>query len=93
MHVVIRRYTSAAALADALSKRQQEVRDLIQGVPGFVAYYAVQDGDGVATITVCQGPEGTSESSRRAAEWVKQNLGGSAVSAPQITEGDTFIAF
>lgn len=93
MHVVIRRYTGAAALADAMQRRQQEVRDLIRGVPGFVAYYAIQDGDGIATITVCQGAEGTTESTRRAADWVRQNLGGSPVGAPQVTEGDTFLAF
>ena len=77
-------------------RRYQEVRDLISTVPGFRAYYAARAGSGgaVTTVTICDGKEGTDESVRRAAEWVRTNLtGASSISAPEITEGETYINF
>ncbi|MEA2584913.1 MAG: hypothetical protein QOF33_2998 [Thermomicrobiales bacterium] len=93
MYVVIRRYSNATALADAMQQSEQEVRSLLEGVPGFVAYYATRDGGNVATITVCQDRAGTEESTRRAREWVSQNLSGATIGAPEVTEGETFIQF
>ena len=58
-----------------------------------MAYYAIRAGDELATVTVCDDQTGTQESSRRAAEWVRQNLTGTTVAAPEITEGEAFIQF
>jgi len=95
MYVVVRRYTGASALIDAMIQRRQEVRDLISTVPGFKAYYAARTGDGgsVATITICDSKDGTDESIRRAAEWVGANLVGASINRPEITEGETYIDF
>jgi hypothetical protein len=93
MYMVARRYADAAALADAMAKRSSEVEELLRGVPGFVAYYAIRDGATVTTVTVCQDREGTQESTRRAADWVKANLAGTSVGAPMVTEGEAFILF
>lgn len=91
MYVVVRSWTNASALADAMQERQQEVEDLIGGVPGFVAYYATRAGDSVTTVTVCESQAGTQESTRRAGEWVKNNLADANLGAPHITEGETFL--
>jgi hypothetical protein len=48
--------------------------------------------DGGSTITVCQDKTGTDESSRRAAEWVKENISATA-NPPVITEGGTVAHF
>jgi hypothetical protein len=94
MYIVVRRYTGASALADAMVQREQEVRDLISTVPGFRAYYAARtDGGGVATVTVCDDKAGTDESVRRAGDWVRTNLSGASISPPEITEGETYINF
>ena len=93
MHAVIRRYRGASALNDLLAQRSQDIEQLLRDIPGFVAYYAIRDGDELATVTVCQDQAGTQESSRRAAEWVRQNLTGGSVGAPEITEGEVFIQF
>ena len=94
MYAVVRRYTGGAGLADAMTQRRQEVEELLTGVPGFRAYYALRSGDGtVATITVCDDRAGTAESTRRAADWVRRNLTGVAISPPQVTEGETYINF
>jgi hypothetical protein len=93
MYAVIRRY-QGNVIMDAIAPRQAEVEALLRAVPGFVAYYAVRTGDGGATITVCQDQAGTAESTRRAGEWVRQNVpeaGGTG--APEVTEGEVFINF
>ena len=93
MHAVVRRYRGASALNDVLARQSQEIEQLLTDVPGFVAYYAIRAGDDLATVTVCEDQAGTQESSRRAAEWVRQNLTGGSVGAPEITEGEAFIQF
>ena len=71
-----------------------EIEQLLRGVPGFRAYYALRAGDGtVATVTVCDDQAGTAESTRRAAEWVRQNMSGASISPPEVTEGETFLNF
>jgi hypothetical protein len=94
MYAVVRRYAGASALADALVKHEAEVAAILKDVPGFKAYYALQTTEGsVATMTICEDQAGTQESSRRAAEWVRNNLAGLSVGAPEITEGETFLNF
>ena len=93
MHAVVRRYSGASALNDLLAQRSQDVEQLLSDIPGFVAYYAIRAGDELATVTVCEDQAGTQESSRRAGEWVRQNLTGASVGAPEITEGEAFIQF
>ena len=93
MYAVVRRYRGASALNDLLAQRSQDVERLLSDVPGFVAYYAIRDGDELATVTVCEDQAGTQESSRRAADWVRQNLPGATMAAPEITEGEAFIQF
>jgi hypothetical protein len=94
MYVVVRSYSGqgASELFDLLGQRESEIKDLIGGVPGFVSYAAFRSGDGGMTVTVCQDKDGTDESSRRAAEWVKENLS-TAADPPTITEGDTVLQF
>jgi hypothetical protein len=93
MHVTLRWYAGASALADAMSANAAEIEQLLRGVPGFVAYYAVRDGENVTTVTVCQDKTGTDESTRRAAAWVKENMKEGGVAAPRISEGDAYMSF
>ena len=95
MYVVVRSYSGpgASELFDLLGQREQDVKDLIGGVPGFVSYAAFRSGgDSGMTVTVCQDKAGTDESSRRAAEWVKENVN-TTVDPPAITEGSTVLQF
>ena len=91
MYVVVRRYRDSK-LMDVLVERRADVERLIRGVPGFEAYYLFRSGDGGSSITVCQDKAGTDESSRRAAEFVKENLGVPS-NPPSITEGETVLQF
>jgi len=94
MYAVLRTYSGqgASELFELLGQREEDVKDLISGVPGFVTYVAVRTGDGGVTVTVCEDKAGTDESSRRAAEWVKDNVS-AAGNPPAITEGDTVLQF
>jgi hypothetical protein len=94
MHVVVRSYSGegASELFDLLEQREDDVKELISGVPGFGSYAAFRSGDGGMTVTVCEDKAGTDESSKRAAGWVGENVTGS-ISPPDITEGDTILQF
>ncbi len=94
MHVVVRSYSGPGTsdLFDAMEQREQEVKELIRGVPGFVSYAAFRHGDGVTTVTACDDKAGTEESSKRAAAWIQENVG-APVDPPEISEGSTFIQF
>ena len=94
MYAVVRTYSGqgASELFDLMEQREEDVKALITGVPGFVTYAAVRSGDGGVTTTVCDDKAGTDESSRLAAEWVKENLS-ATIDPPAITEGDTILQF
>lgn len=92
MYATVRRYSGAAALGDAMAARSDEVKKIISGIPGFVTYYAMRDGDNVTSVTVCDDEAGTEESTRRAAAWVKENVTG-GIGTPQLSAGDVFISF
>ena len=94
MHVVIRSYSGqgGSELFDLLEQREEDVRTLISGVPGFVSYAAFRTESGGSTVTVCQDKTGTDESSRRAADWVKENVS-TTIDPPAVMEGNAFLQF
>jgi hypothetical protein len=92
MYAAVRSYSGqgASELFEQLEQRNEEVKELIGGVPGFVSYTALRSSEGGVTVTVCQDKTGTDESSRRAAEWVKENIIAMA-NPPVITQGSTVV--
>ena len=94
MHAMVRTYSGqgASEVFDLVEQKQDEVKDLIGGVPGFVSYAAIRTADGGMTVTVCEDKAGTEDSARRAAEFVKQNATGLA-SPPDIAEGTAVLQF
>ena len=94
MYVVVRSYSGqgASAVFDLVETRAEDVKALLGGVPGLVSYAAVRSGDGGLTVTVCEDEAGADESSRRAAEFVKENLS-TTVDPPSITGGSTVLQF
>jgi hypothetical protein len=95
MYTVVRSYPGqgASELFDLMEQREADVTSLISGVPGFVSYAAFRaDNGGGMTVTICEDKAGVDESSRRAAEWIEENLS-TPHSGPTITEGSTFLHF
>ena len=87
MHATMRYYAGNTGLADELAGRGDEVRSLMVGVPGFQAYYLVKLDDATVTITVCDDEAGTAESTRVAAEWIKENMPDLTASPPMVSSG------
>lgn len=93
MHVVIRHYKGSSKLIEELVDRRKDVEELIRGVDGFVAYYLIKTADGGASMSVFQSEAGTTESTKRAAAYLKENLGGVAAGPPEVIEGQAVIDF
>lgn len=94
MHTVIRRYTGDGAdeLFTQMEELESEVKELIEGVPGFISYTAFRTADGGTTVTVCEDKAGTDESSRRAADFVRDRIS-VKVAPPTVIEGDSVLRF
>jgi hypothetical protein len=108
MYAVVRSYSGegASELFDLLAQREEDVKRVISGVPGFINYVAFRaegggEGEGGGenwgpggglTVTVCQDKAGADESTRRAADWVQENVT-TPVRRLLITEGSTVLQF
>ena len=61
---------------------------IVESVPGFVAYYLVDAGEGLATsITICDDKGGVDESTARTAEWVQEHALDLIESGPAVVTG------
>ncbi len=88
MQAVIRHYRGNSQLFDELERRTDEVESLIRGVSGFVSYSLVRTEDGGGfSVSVFEDKTGTDESTRVAADWVRQNVPQAAGSPPEVIEG------
>ena len=92
MRAVIRTYSGPGAkkLFAELEKNKAKVETLIKPVKGLVSYSLVSTGDGGMSVTVCKDQKGIDESTRVAAEWIKENLT-SVATKPSITEGTVVV--
>jgi hypothetical protein len=61
---------------------------LLQHVPGFIAYYWIDAGDGVmASMSLFEDQEGADKSVEIAHEWIVENAPGLFPNPPRVTEG------
>ncbi|RMF81221.1 MAG: hypothetical protein D6737_05655 [Chloroflexi bacterium] len=90
MYVSIRRYEGVPAENIPQIQRlvQQGFVPLISQAEGFVAFYAVDAGEGViASISIFDTEQGVMDSNGLAADWVRENLAHLIPNPPQITDG------
>jgi hypothetical protein len=64
---------------------------ILQQVPGFREYFLVETGEGVLSISVFTDQAGAEESTRRAADWIQQNLTGFYTGPPTVTTGSVWL--
>ena len=95
MHAVVRTYSGegASMVFDLVEQATDEVKSLLGSIPGFVSYTAIRTAGGGVTVTVCNDKTGTDESSKRAAEFIKERAEGKSIDPPEISEGDTSLYF
>ena len=68
---------------------QEKYVPIISEMPGFVAYYCVDAGDGVmVTTSVFEHKDAEEQSTFRAGEFVAKDLGPLAPNPPQVTAGE-----
>ena len=90
MYGVIRRYRLAegAQIADLMQRVQRGFVPILAQVPGFVAYHVVDLGDGgLVSVSVFEGQDAAEDSTRRAADWVQQELASLIAGPPQVEQG------
>ncbi|MEU8075254.1 hypothetical protein AB0B31_07365 [Catellatospora citrea] len=89
MYATVRRYEGVTDPREAGRRVQEGFVPIISAVPGIVAYFWVDAGNGVMLSTsVFESRDGAEESNRRAADWVKENLASLLPNPPQITAGE-----
>jgi hypothetical protein len=90
MHITIRRYRIHAGLTqDLLERIRTNFLPVISKLPKFVAYYAVDEGDGdISAISIFQDEAGAQASNAIAADWVLRNVASMISVPPQIIAGE-----
>ncbi|MFF7358981.1 MULTISPECIES: antibiotic biosynthesis monooxygenase [Streptomyces] len=93
MYAVVRRYEGVTDPAEAARRVNEGFVPLLRKVPGFLAYYWVDAGDGVMVSTsVYEDQAGAEESIKRAADFVRDNLASLLPHPPQVTAGQVVAA-
>ncbi|MEU2623097.1 hypothetical protein ABZ642_34165 [Streptomyces sp. NPDC007157] len=88
MYAVVRRYEGVTDPAEAGHRVDEGFVPLLRQVPGFVAYYWIDAGDGVMVSTsIYEDQAGADESVKRAADFVRDNLAPLLPNPPQVTAG------
>ena len=93
VHAVIRHYRGESQLFEELERRTDDVERVIRGVPGFISYHLVRTADVGFSVGVFEDESGAAESTRVAADWVRQNLPQLTVSPPEVIEGGVILHF
>jgi hypothetical protein len=89
MYVAVRRYEGVTDSQEAGRLVDEGFVPIISEMPGFVAYYWVDAGDGVMVSTsVFEHKAAEEESNWKAGEFVAQHLAPLLPNPPQITTGE-----
>lgn len=88
MYAAVRRYEGITDHVEAGRLVRERFVRLLEQVPGFVAYYWVDAGDGVmASVSVFDSREGADRSVEIARAWVAENAPTLFPNPPRVTEG------
>ena len=97
MHATIRRYsTKTAASTDTVDQFVRRIESnflpRINDIPGFHSYGVMRTSDtDILSITVFEDREGSTEATRRAAEFVKNDPFTEQLNKPEVIEGDLLL--
>ena len=88
MYAAVRRYEGIKDDAEAGRLVGESFIPLLQAVPGFIAYYWIDAGDGVmASLSLFESKEGADKSVEIAHEWIVENAPSLFPNPPRVTEG------
>jgi hypothetical protein len=93
MYAAVRRYDGVTDTKEVARQVEERFLPVLSEMPGFVAYYVVDAGDGVMVSTsVFEHQAAEEQSSWRAGEFVAQYIAPLTPNPPQITAGDVVVA-
>ena len=88
MWATVRRYEGVTDPAEAGRRVAEGFVPLISGMPGFVAYYWLDAGDGeMCSTSIFEDRSQEEASNEKAAAWVRDNLSEVLPNPPTITAG------
>jgi hypothetical protein len=90
MYAAIRRYQVDPGSVDEVTRRINEgFLPIIKDAAGFQAYYALDAGDGrLATVSVFEDRAGAEESTRKAGDYIRQNMASLLPDPPEVLQGE-----
>ena len=89
MYVAVRRYEGITDSQKVGQLVEEDYVPIISEMPGFVAYYCVEAGDGVmVSISVFEHKAAEEQSTFRAGEFVADDLGPLSPNPPQVAAGE-----
>ena len=89
MYVAVRRYEGVTDAQKVGQVAQEGFVPIISEMPGFVAHYLVDAGDGVTVSTsVFEHKDAEEQSTFRAGEFVAEHLAPLMPNPPQVTAGE-----
>ena len=89
MYATVRRYEGVTDPSEVARQVDEGFIPIISEMPGFVAYYFVDAGDGVMVSTsVFEHKDAEEQSNWRAGQFVAQHLAPLLPNPPQITAGE-----
>jgi hypothetical protein len=93
MYATVRRYEGVTDTQEAARLVNEGFLPIISQVPGFVAYYWIDAGNGVMISTsVYENQEGAEESVKQAAEYVRQSMSRILPNPPEVTSGEVVVS-
>jgi len=93
MYAAIRQYQVDPGSVDEVRRGVNEgFLPIIKDASGFQAYYALDAGGGrLATVSVFEDRAGAEESTRMAADWIRQNMASLVPDPPEVLEGEVVV--
>ena len=92
MYVAVRRYEGVNDSQKVGQLVEEDYVPIISEMPGFVAYYCVDAGDGVmVSISLFEHKAAEEELTFRAGEFVAEDLGPLSPIPPQVTAGELVV--
>jgi hypothetical protein len=89
MYVAVRRYEGVTDTKKVAKLAREGFIPIISEMPGFVAYYLVDAGDGVTVSTsVFEHKDAEEQSNWQAGEFVAEHLAPLMPNPPQVTTGE-----
>ena len=88
MYAAVRRYEEIRDDAEAGRLVRESFLPQLDDIPGFIAYYWVDAGNGtMASLSVFEDKEGADKSVDLAHDWIVENAPNLFPNPPQVTEG------